>query len=265
MKQDIKLPHTLKEQDLSRLVFFMGGVRSGTTVFRKMMSSHPKIRDRGEIFNSNNPQGFFKYFREQIAVNPDLAFPEHHGKMFLSYIASLVPKEGIALIDVKYEHLTLINEAWQLPFTNPPMLRLIKRSKIKVVHLRRQHFFSVLSNLVAVQTGRYHMPAGGAELPEKRMVAVERSLVLASMKKRKRTADLVDSSFDDAQRLSIDYETVFDAQGDFQPEVVERLAAFLGTENAFERVPALKKVIDEPLSAVISNYAEIDDLEGMAL
>jgi len=134
-----------------------------------------------------------------------------------------------------------------------------------VVHLRRQHFYSVLSNLVAVQTGRYHMPVAGAELPEKKVVTVERNLVLASMKKRKRTADLVDSSFDENQRLSIDYESVFDAQGDFQPEIVERLSTFLGTENQFERVPALKKVIDEPLSAVIGNYAEIADLEGMAL
>ena len=264
-QQDIKPAHTLKEQDLSRLVFFMGGVRSGTTVFRKMMSSHPKIRDRGEIFNSNNPQGFFKYFREQIAAQPDLVFPEHHGTVFLSYVASLVPKDGIALLDVKYEHLNLVADPWQLPFTNPPMLRLIKRSKIKVVHLRRQHFYSVLSNLVAVHTGRYHMPAAGGELPEKRMVPVERSHLLASMKKRKRTADLVDSSFDDAQRLSIDYESVFDGQGDFQPEIVEKLAAFLGEENLFERVPALKKVIDEPLSAVISNYEEIRDLESMAL
>lgn len=266
-QQDVKPPHSLKEADLSKLVFFMGGVRSGTTVFRKMMSSHPKIRDKGEIFNSNNPQGFFKYFREQIAINPDLALPEQHGKMFLSYIASLVPKDGIALIDVKYEHLTLINEAWQLPFTNPPMLKLIKRSKVKVVHLRRQHFYSVLSNLVAVHTGRYHMPKDkdGADLPEKHVVPVDRQVLLSSMKKRKRTADLVDSAFDDKQRLSLDYEGVFDGNGDFQPDVIERLAAFLGVENEFERVPALKKVIDEPLSAVISNFAEIADLETASI
>jgi|JI8StandDraft_1071087.scaffolds.fasta_scaffold07769_5 hypothetical protein len=269
MKQkDRPAQDPIREEDLDRIVFFMGGVRSGTTVFRRMLASHPRIRDRGEIFNSNNPQGFFKYFREQVESNPDMVFPEHHGKLFLAYVASLVPKDkdGIALLDIKYEHLNLITDAWQLPFTNPPVLRLIKRSKLKVVHLRRQHFFSVMSNLVAVQTGRYHKPANdSAALPEKRAVAVERALVLSSMKKRKRAADIVDTTFEDNQRLSIDYEGVFDDAGDFQPAVCDRLAAFIGVDNHFERQPALKKVIDEPLSAVISNYEEIRDLETMAL
>jgi hypothetical protein len=254
----------ISEDMLGRIVFFMGGVRSGTTVFRRMLASHPRVRDRGEIFNSNNPQGFFKYFRERIAANPDLVFPEHHGKLFLQYVASQVPKDadGIALLDIKYEHLNLISDAWQLPFTNPPMLRLIKRSRLKVIHLRRQHFYSVVSNLVAVQTGRYHQPASGdASLPEKRQVAVDRNTVLSSMKKRKRAADTVDQAFDDGQRLSIDYESVFDDQGDFRPEICDSVAAFLAVENQFERQPALKKVIDEPLSAVITNYDEIRDLE----
>lgn len=269
MKQKDRPAHDLvREEDLGRIVFFMGGVRSGTTVFRRMLASHPRVRDRGEIFNSNNPQGFFKFFREQIAQNPDMVFPEHHGKLFMAYVSSLVPKDkdGIALLDIKYEHLNLIHDAWQLPFTNPPMLRLIKRSGLKVVHLRRQHFYSVLSNLVAVQTGRYHKPADdSAKLPEKRPVSVERALVLSSMKKRKRAADTVDSAFDEHQRLSIDYEGVFDDAGDFQPAVCERLASFLGVDNQFERQPALKKVIDEPLSSVITNFDEIRDLETATL
>lgn len=257
-----------RDDDLGRIVFFMGGVRSGTTVFRRMLASHPRVRDRGEIFNSNNPQGFFRFHREQIAQDPDLIFPEHHAKVFNAYVSSLVPKDkdGIALLDIKYEHLNLIHDAWQLPFTNPPMLRLIKRSRHKVVHLRRQHFYSVLSNLVAVQTGRYHKPADeSTKLPEKRAVAVERALVLSSMKKRKRAAEVVDSAFDDHQRVSIDYEGVFDEAGDFQPAICERLASFLGVDNLFERQPALKKVIDEPLSAVITNYDEIRDLETAVL
>ena len=46
--------------DFSRIVFFLGGVRSGTTVFRRMLASHPQMRDRGEIFNSHNSMGFFE-------------------------------------------------------------------------------------------------------------------------------------------------------------------------------------------------------------
>lgn len=266
MSLDPRTSHTLREEDLSRLVFFISGMRAGTTVFRKMMSSHPQVRDRGEIFSSNNPQGYYRYFREQITQEPDLVYPEHHGRVFLSYIASQVPREGMMLFDVKYEHLNLVPEPAVLPFANPLLLRLIKRSRIKVVHLRRQHFYSVVSNLVAAQTGRYHLDAqDGKPLPEKRSVAADRSAVLSAMKRRKRTTDIVDNSFDDQQRLSLDYESIFDEQGDFRAEVVTRLAAFLGLEDAFERVPMMKKVIDEPLSQVISNFEEIRDLASLTL
>ena len=81
----------LKEEQLSRIVFFMGGVRSGTTVFRRMMASHALIRDRGEIFNSNNPLGYFKFLREQVALNPDLIFPERSPEVFQAYLVSLLP------------------------------------------------------------------------------------------------------------------------------------------------------------------------------
>lgn len=255
--------------DFSRVVFFLGGVRSGTTVFRRMLASHPLMRDRGEIFNSHNQNGYFKFVREQIAQKPDLIFPENNAKLFLSYLPTLVPKDpnAIALVDIKYEHLTLVPDAWQMPFTNPPLLRLLKRTKAKVIHLRRQHFYSVMSNLVAVQTGNYHQAAGANEVDKsaRPVITAERSQVLAAMKKRKRVADVVDASFDDQHRLPMDYEGVFDADGAFKPEVCEQVASFLGLENKFDRQPALRKVIDEPLSSVISNYAEIADLETLDL
>jgi hypothetical protein len=266
MTLDPKPPHVLLDEDVPRLVFFISGMRAGTTVFRKMMSSHPQVRDRGEIFSSSNPQGYYRYFREQIAREPDFVFPEQYGRLFLSYIASQAPKEGMMLFDVKYEHLNLVPEPAVLPFANPLLLRLIKRSRIKVVHLRRQHFDSVVSNLVAVQTGRYHVDVqDGSPPPEKRTVVADRTAVLSAMKRRKRTTDIVDNSFDAPQRLSLDYETVFDAQGNFSADVAARLAAFLQVEDQFERVPMMKKVIDEPLANVISNYDEIKDLASISL
>ena len=255
--------------DFSRIVFFLGGVRSGTTVFRRMLASHPQMRDRGEIFNSHNSMGFFKYMRERVAEQPELIFPENNAKLFLSYLPTLVPKDpqGIALVDIKYEHLTLVPDAWQLPFTNPPLLRLLKRTKAKVIHLRRQHFYSVMSNLVPVQTGNYHQPAGAGEGAEAAQPAItaDRAIVLAAMKKRKRAADIVDTSFDEQHRLPLDYENVFDEDGSFKAEVCARVASFVGLEGRFGRQPALRKVLGKQLSAVISNYADIADLETLAL
>lgn len=256
------------QQDaLSRIVIFAGGVRSGTTVFRKMLATHPAIVDRGEVFNANHPRGFFLYCRERIIQDPALIFPEHQGKLFLAYLASLAPEKGkIALVDIKYEHMTLITNAWQLPFSFPLMLKLIQQNKMRLIHMRRQHFHSVVSNAIAKETGRYHKPANQeAALPEKRRVRLNRDQILGTMQTRKRIADAIDRRFPAKQRASVDYENVFDAQGDFCPEVCASMAGFLGLMDKFERSPALKKMIDEPLASLIENYDEIKDLEFLDL
>lgn len=243
--------------------FFLGGVRSGTTVFRKMLASHPGLRDRGEIFNSGNPAGYFKFFAQRVVADADAAFPERSAQLFKAYLGHTAAKGGaLALLDVKYEHLSLLPEPWQLPFTQPALLRHIKRSGCKAIHLRRQHFYSVVSNLVAVQTGRYHdRVEGGEALPQKKQVRIERDTLLAQMRRRKRVCDVVDTALDEQQRLSLDYESVFDEDGQFNAQMCERVAAFLGLEPRFDRQPGLRKVISEPLSDVIENYDEIKDLE----
>jgi hypothetical protein len=263
-KTDSGLPR-LTDAQRSRIVFIIGGVRSGTTVFRRMMASHSLIRDRGEIFNANNPAGYFKFLREQVARDPNLIFPERSVDVFHAYLVSLMPKEpdAQALVDVKYEHLTLLPEAWQMPFSNPPLLRIIHRTKAKVLHLRRQHFYSAVSNLVAINTGRYHDRVGeSGALPEKRAVTVDRDLLLGQIKKRRRVADLVDASLKGDLCLGLDYEALFEGHGDFSAAKCQQVADFLGLAQTFDRKPALRKVIDEPLSSVIANYAEIADLEA---
>lgn len=247
-------------------VFFIGGVRSGTTVFRRMLASHPKIRDRGEIFNSNNQNGYFKFLREEILRDPDMVFPEHVMKVFEAYLPTIAGGDGIGLIDVKYEHLALLADPWQHPFATPPIIRFIKKNRCRMIHLRRHHFHSVVSNLIANQTGRYHhWVKDGDKTSEVAQVTLPRQAVLNSMKSRKRVSDMIDSTIPDTQKLTLDYESVFDADGNFLPLTVEQVATFLGVADRFDRIPALKKVIDKPLSEAIANFAEIADLETLTL
>lgn len=247
-------------------VFFMGGVRSGTTVFRRMLASHPKILDQGEIFNSHNPHGYFKFLREEILRDPEMVFPENVMKVWEAYLPTISGGERIGLIDVKYEHLTLLADPWQHPYTTPPIVRFLKRYKLKVIHLRRQHFHSVISNMVATQTGNYHhWVKDGDKKAETQVVTLQRQAVLNAMRSRKRVADMLDNTLPEGCKLTLDYESVFDGEGNFLPEVCEQVSTFLGLPNLFNREPALKKVIDKPLSQVISNFSEIEDLETLAL
>lgn len=249
--------------DPGRLVVLLGGVRSGTTVLRRMLGSHPRIVDGGEIFNPERPRNFYSYLQAQAARQPELMLPEYQQDLLVSYLKWLVPEnpDTIVVIDVKYEQLRLIADAWSLPLDHPPLLGHLRRWNLRVIHLRRDPFQSVLSNLVAMQTQAYHLAVDDPlRTPGTPSVRVDRDNLRKLLQHRHRTTVLIDGFFEPARCLAMDYGDMFDRQGWFRAKLTQRLSAFLGVDAGFDRVPALRKVIDRPLAEVISNYDEIRDL-----
>ena len=260
------IPNKLDEApDPARCVIFIGGVRTGTTVFREMLASHPAIVDRHEIFNTQNRHGFYPFLRELVRTEPDAVFPEHAMKNFARFLASGCEPAKISVFDLKYEHLLHLPIAWQLPFTDPHILRFIASQGIKVIHLRRNPLHSLISNLIAHRSKHYHLYRHpDSETPQSEAsgtIRVDRARIEESIKIRQQVTALVDEVFRPTQRINFDYESIFNAEGQFRDEVCAELASFIGIEDLFDRQPQLGKVITRPLSEIVENYAEISDLE----
>lgn len=250
--------------DLQRCVVFIGGVRTGTTVFRHMLGTHPRITDRFEIFNSNTPHGFYPFYRDYLKQQPDAIFPEQNLATFARYLTQLNAADDLSLVDIKYEHLAHLPAPWRMPFSPPALLDHVRDLNLKVIHLRRNPFHSLLSDQVATQTQRYKRYRGEdvAPPPPEVRVRVNRHKLEADMRERRQVTRMVDDMIPEARRLSFDYESMLDTQGAFDASMCSALADFLGVESQFDRQPGLEKVIARPLSEVIENYAEIADLES---
>jgi hypothetical protein len=249
--------------DLSKIVFFMSGVRSGSTVCRSMLATNPRVRDVGEIFNSNNPQGYYPFCARSIRSDASLLFPENVRKLFYLYLRSLEIDDRLVLVDIKYEHLGMLTEAWQLPFTKPVIVKWIEDLPCKVIHLRRRHFSSVVSNLIAIQTGVYHLGHQESRASSPTGVLLNRSNLIDAISARAKIREFVEHSFQADRMFSLDYESMFSNDSVFESCVRTDFAQFLGIDDDFQPTALLRKVIDKPLTEVVANYPEIADLQTL--
>jgi hypothetical protein len=249
--------------DLSKIVFFMSGVRSGSTVCRRMLATNPRVRDVGEIFNSENPHGYYPFCAKSIRSDPSLLFPENVRKLFYLYLRSLEIDDRLVLVDIKYEHLGMLTEAWQLPFSKPVIVKWIEDLPCKVIHLRRGHFSSVVSNLVAIQTGVYHLGHQESRAFSPTGVRLNRSSLIDAISARAKIREFVEHSLPAERMFSLDYETMFSNDSVFESCVRTGFAQFLGIADDFQPIALLRKVIDKPLTEVVANYPEIADLQAL--
>lgn len=250
------IPHYSKN-----LIIIIGGVRSGTTVFRHMLSTHPDVVDHGEIFLSSNKNGYFRILERIIKKNPNLIFPENNEIVFRHYLKILTPEAGRAVIDIKYEHLCQLPTAWQLPHKTPAILTYLNNLDAKIIHLKRNPFNAVISNLVAQKTKRYHVSAKTNQpnnAPIK--ISISRDLVIQEIKDRIQASDLVENTLNNQGIITIEYEELFDINNYFKDEICSKTATFIGIEDSFERAPLLQKVINQSLENTILNWHEICDL-----
>ncbi len=250
-------------KNLDNVVFVISGVRSGTTVFRKMLDSSANIRDSGEVFNSNNSRGWYDYLISRCQTDPASLYPERQQQIFIDYLFSHASSSPhVQLFDVKYEHLGLLSDAWKLPFCSPLIVSLINELNARVIHLRRNPVDSVISNMVAVSRNIYHFEAHETEVEaDLPLVTINPRGFDWSVRERIKTADYISSAITHDHLLELDYEDIFvssDTEGQvFSSEVCQQIADFLAITNDLNATPSLKKVINEPITSIIANFDDI--------
>lgn len=250
--------------DLSKVVFLIGGVRTGTHVLRKMLATHPEIYDLGEVFNSKNDWGFYPYWAKEILQTADSIFPENHLRVFKRYIQSLDYPDKVVILDVKYEHFGLINKPWSPPFMMPLILTFLLNRGVRFIHLRRNALESILSNKLAIWSGTYHVPADhSAGLSESAsQCTVDPAELLSEVLHRRKVTRYV-SQLKRGRSITLQYEKLFsveEGQQVFSESLCAELASFLEVSNSFNRVPALRKTVDRPFSELIANYAAVEPI-----
>jgi LPS sulfotransferase NodH len=233
-----------------------GTQRTGTTLLRTSLSSHPEIDCHGEVFKLGKapyalPGGYWAYTRQDSLHRLKAALLPQ--RSFRDFLAKLYGERGHRAVGFKL----MLNHCEAMPDLWP----LVAQHDVKVILVTRRNFLKTLvSRQTAAATGVYHV---SASLPVKTAVAnwVARPAVIDAKTVVQNLDTIAQEVIEWKSRLGqlefieLIYETYVQDQPDFNAKVLD-----------FLEVPKrvldsdLKKVNPDRLRNLLANYDEIADV-----
>jgi LPS sulfotransferase NodH len=246
------------------LCFLIARVRSGTTVLKRMLATHPNFVNAGELFNEDNPLSYWYFLEDKLKNDPQAAFPSRSERNFLEYLCHLETKlvgsrdqAAILLLDVKYDHAHSISLPWYDMNALPLIFFMIRRFRWKVIDIHRRNLISLfVSNQIAWQTKVYHRdPSGEAHLA-KVQIQIEH-LVKDMLSTCRSYQRLREHFFGYNNYLQLLYEDMFCPDGQFTETLSRQLCTFFGVQDLFNRTPKLRKLLSDDVFFHIKNVDEV--------
>ena len=248
--------------------FIIARPRSGTTVFGKMLQTHPRIVNLGEIFNEANPASYFNFLQNTVAQNPSALLPSYSNRIFLDYVESCRaralernPRSRVVMLDVKYDQAHLICEPWLRLGELPRFYFLLRERKWKVIDIHRRDPFKLsISNQVAIQSSIYHSNTLEPGQKQTAKVPINPARLIEDVDATRRAYAGVESHFRGRpQYRRIFYEEMFaDETGtEVSAPLLSDIARFLNLGNVFDPKPKLQKLLQEDIFSYIKNAAQI--------
>lgn len=251
--------------------FIIARPRSGTTVFGRMLQTHPRIVSLGEIFNEANRASFFHFLQQKIVQKPAALLPSNSNRTFLEYVEycrvhalERNPKAKVVVMDVKYDQAHLLCEPWLRLGELPRFYFLLRERKWKVLDIHRRDPFKLsISNQVAIQSSIYHSNTLEPGQKQTAKVQINPARLIEDVNATRRAYTKVERHFrGKPQYRQIFYEDMFaDETGTrFSGPLLADIARFLNLGNGFDDKPKLQKLLQEDIFSYIKNAAEIRGL-----
>ena len=247
--------------------FMLGRARSGTTVFRRMLSTNPDLSAYSEILNADAPKNFFQFLERRYAEDSSLCYPQHSLPLYREFLDELCAakrKAKCVLFDIKYECMHVVYKPWYAARDVPAAIEEIRNQGWHALNMtRRNHLKRIVSNTKAMETGVYHDVEDGAPVPAPK-VRIGTGDLMEKFDAFDEAYDRISEFFAGYDRfLEVDYDRMFvqsDGTQSFSPAILENVAQTLGLPNAFDPMPRQVKVTSDRLSDVIENYDEVASL-----
>lgn len=236
---------------MARKFVIVGTQRTGTTLIRTSLDSHPDLICSGEVFKGGrrpykHPDGYWAFCR---------ATPLNRIRHYLArtrnvrdFLSQLLAREGAQAIGFKlmYSHARRY----------PEVVQFIGEGGLSVVHVTRRNVLKTLiSRDVARVTGVYHRTAESSESTERGQAAIslDPSTLIARLDGVTREEQAWDALLGEHSSLiKVCYE-------DFVDERVletQRLLQFLGLRFVELRSP-LQRLSPTDMRLIIANYDEV--------
>jgi LPS sulfotransferase NodH len=230
-----------------------GTQRTGTTLLRTSLSSHPRIACHGEVFKLGKspyalPGGYWDYSRQTALRRLGAALRPQHS--FRDYLDQLYGRRDRSAVGFKI----MLNQCASRPFLWP----LICEYRVKAILVTRRNVLKTLvSRRTAATTGVYHV---SPSLPVKTAVAdwtaqpvrLDPESLLEDLEKISNETIEWKRRLQNCEFMELIYEEYVKDQPNWNSRVLD----FLGAPR-HELSSDLRKVNPDELDSLVSNFDEI--------
>lgn len=252
---------------LNRCLFVIGRQRSGTTVLREALASHPRIHDLGELLHEQKPGGFYAELGARLAETASAGLHERWFDILVATIHRLAPPEDdkVLLVDIKYNGALNFGSLFVGPTMVNTLIHKLSRHSPTVIHVMRRNKLSLLTSVeMARKTGQWRLKHG----QERQLAQI--ALDLRTLPARIAAEEALDAYFATqlaaiGARIPVVYEDMFMPDGTFAKGCFMQVAHRFAIDPAFDFTPRLARQ-SVPLSAALANFtpvcALIDSMVG---
>ena len=245
----------------------LGIQRTGTTLIRTAINSHPRVLCLGEMFNpdSRNARNIQKNGIQKMLSEDEMRYSRYLSKglgrrisdMFVrnrvvaNYLDWLYAQEGYSAVGFKfmYSHLKKY----------PSVATYIKNKNIHVIHVVRKN---VLRTFLSYVTKEARKVAHSELQVEQVRVELPTDTLIAKLDQLSNDSNAWKKLFEaSAPYLEVGYENFVNDRSNES----SRIMKFLGLDENFELESRLVKLNTASLHEIITNYADIQEcLKGTA-
>ncbi len=221
--------------------------RSGSTLIRTLLDSHPGIRCYGEVFlpTYRKEHSFYEYLNTR--GYPKVLALLLRGLIvrdFLNCLYGTNDKDAVGF-KIMYDQIRY------RPYRFPMVLDYMQKNDVKVMHLIRENSFRVcLSRQFARATRTYHTN----ETRVQPTLRIDIQLLLDEIKRLEQQKLWCRSIIKGLNAIEVSYEE-FVANKDTESS---RILNFLGVDDSVELQSPLRKVLTAPIRDAVINYEELE-------
>ena len=224
--------------------------RSGSTLIRTALDSHPQIVCAGEVFLPAYDREFsFKLFlRDRKITGIDETLSRRRVVFdFLDWLYGSAENDA-AGFKIMYSQFR-----W-LPYKYPMVLDYFRRNDVRILHVVRENLLKLhISRIRARATGVYHSRNEGGEHEK---ITIDISSLIPDLVRMQRVQAEWRLRMKRYDSLEINYEAYVANNN----ETSSAMLKFLGVDASLPLRSPLKKVSSDILSSSIENFCEVENL-----
>ena len=219
---------------LSQPLFLISACSQSADVFCQTLAANFDCFDATKIFSAAE-DSFWSFRTQQLAARRELSLPsiKNQLEIFETFLDQrLNHDKPFTLIDVPYDFVHSINEAWYAPGTRPVLLAWLLEQKSAIIHLVKDNFFKQESS------GSEHpalviRPKNGLAATGVSMSDRGSANVIQRNSLRRAEVAVMRAWLAPTNQLEIAVESLIAREGDLSATAIRRVAEFIGMVPMF--------------------------------